>query len=242
MKIIENLNICKIFKDLLNFLFPRYCVMCGERLAEGEDYICVSCIRHLPLTRSHLKDDNPIERLFWYQLPVVRATSYAFYEGASFRRMVYKFKYFDSPKLGTFLGRMMAVNLLKDNFFEGIDMIIPVPLSKRKLLKRGYNQCLYLAQGVSEVTGIPIDTTSVIRCVDNLAQASLSHDSQRRQENVEGIFRLCCSENVDGKHVLVIDDIITTGSTILSCCKEIASQGNVRISILSLAYAGEKFL
>lgn len=229
-----------ILKDIINFVFPRYCVMCGDRLGTEEEYICVACRRHLPLTRSHLRRDNPIERLFWYQLPIERATSFLLYDGAAFRKIVYRFKYFDSPKLGTFLGKMMATSLAKDNFFDGVDVLIPVPLSRKKLLKRGYNQCLYIAQGVSEVTGIPVDTSSVERKSDNNpAQATLSHE--RRKENVANVFRLCRPEAVEGKHVMVIDDIITTGSTIMSCCREIASQGNVRISILSLAYAGEKF-
>lgn len=228
------------FKDIVDFALPRFCVMCGERLTSQERCICLNCLRHLPLTNSHLHPENEIEKLFWFHLPIVRASSFLFYEGEGVRNMIHLFKYKSRPDIGQYLATLMAQEYQKSGFFDTMDVVVPVPLHWKKQFQRGYNQCHYIAQGIHDITGIPVEKHAVRRIKNNKSQAKL-HIS-KRQENVKSIFRVVRPERLQGKHVLLIDDILTTGTTILSCAQEIAKLPNTRISIVSLAYAGEKFM
>lgn len=228
-----------IFTDIVNLLFPRYCAMCGERLGTQEHHLCVNCLRALPYTHSDVIAENPIEKLFWYHLPIEKAASYFFYLGVQTRSTIHSLKYFDNPTIGSYLARMMTEEYKSSGFFEGVDVIVPVPLYRRKKRKRGYNQCDYIARGISSVTGIPVETKAVSRVVDNPTQTHLN--TYERKENVEGIFRLDRPELLRGRHVLIVDDVITTGSTILSLGREVVKAGEVRISVVSLGYAGEFF-
>ena len=134
----------------------------------------------------------------------------------------------------------MAEEIKESGFFDGMNLIVPIPLHPRRLRKRGYNQCDYIAKGISEETGIPIGKDIVRRIVDNSSQTHLLE--MGRKENVVGIFQLVHPEKVRGKHILLIDDVITTGATSISCGQELAKAGNVKISVVSMAYAGKKFL
>ena len=129
-----------------------------------------------------------------------------------------------------------ATELMERGFFEGIDLIIPVPLSKKKRRARGYNQCDYIAEGLSQVTGIAIDTTSVIRHIANETQTHKQREA--RWKNVEDVFSVASAKNLKGKHILLIDDVLTTGATLSSCGKSIlATVPDVRLSIFTLACA-----
>lgn len=231
---------CGWLVDAFNVLFPETCLICENRLNKGEKFICSLCFQNLPFTEFHGKRGNVTERLFWYVLPIERANSYIYYNvGSEGRKPILWLKYFDLPEVGVFLGRIMARDLIDSDFFDGIDMIIPLPLSKSRLKKRGYNQSRKLAEGVSQITGLPINDKVVVRVVDNPTQTKLTH--KQRIDNVEGIFRLMNPDEVAGKHVLLIDDVVTTNATLTSCGKEILKAGNVRISILTLGIAGSHF-
>ena len=135
------------------------------------------------------------------------------------------------------MGRAMAADLADSDFFDGVDLILPLPLSRRREKRRGYNQSTELARGVSEITGLPVDTSSVARTVDNPTQTHLT--GQERQANVAGIFRLLRPEALRGRHVLLVDDVLTTGASLISCGQTIAAAGGVRLSVLTLALAGD---
>lgn len=228
-----------IMSDILDFLLPRHCELCGTRLSKDEKRICLSCIDELPRTNAHLMKENPIEKLFWTQFPIERATSFFFYDSQSVRNAIYDLKYYQNPDLGEEITRLMATELKEAGFFEGMDVVIPLPLHWKRKIKRGYNQSWYIAKGVSRVTGLPIDTKSVKRIVNNVSQTRMIHSE--RKHNVEGVFRLVHPELLKGKHVLLIDDVITTGSTTVSCAQELAKAGDVKISVLSMGFAGVKF-
>jgi len=118
--------------SFLSLLFPRCCVVCGRPLAKGEECICTECNINLPRTNYHLRKDNPVERLFWGQIPLERATSFFFYEkGSDFRLILHRLKYGGQKEIGAIMGRYMAAELLSSNFFQGIDVIIPIPLHKK---------------------------------------------------------------------------------------------------------------
>ncbi|MDO4929896.1 MAG: ComF family protein [Bacteroidales bacterium] len=225
-------------RDALRLLLPSYCMICGRRLDRHEEYVCTKCFNDLPFTRLHGEPGNVVERLFWAMLPIRRANALLHYQTEGDTRYIFfQLKYYNRPRVGRFFGRIMARDLLDTDFFDTVDVIIPLPLHAKKERKRGYNQSLLLAQGISEVTGLPIDTTAIVRWVDNPTQTQLT--PEERRENVQGIFHLAHPERVANRHVLLVDDVLTTNATLLSCGRELVRAGGVSISILTLGLAGQ---
>ena len=179
--------------------------------------------------------------MFWGHIPIERATALFFFTGSNTRNAIHRLKYRTSPHIGEYLGQVLAEEISESSFFEGIDAIVPIPLAKGRLLKRKYNQCDWIANGISKQTGIPVVRNAVKRVRNNKTQTRLS--VEERWENVEGIFQLHNPESIAGKHVLLIDDVITTGATVISCAQTLMKAGgNVRFSVVALAMAGEKKL
>lgn len=220
-----------------SLLFPRCCVVCGSPLARGEECLCTSCNINLPRTGFHLRKDNPVECLFWGRIPgLKRASSFLFYrKGSDFRRILHLLKYGGCKELGEVMGRYMAAELSPGGFFDSVDMIIPVPLHRKKQRLRGYNQSEWIARGIASVTGIPLYTECMIREKNTETQTRKS--TFERWENVEGIFRLCDTVHFEGKHVLLVDDVLTTGATTVACASAFAGVDGIRISVLTLAVA-----
>ncbi|WP_025073701.1 ComF family protein [Bacteroides faecichinchillae] len=222
--------------SFLSLLFPRCCLVCGRPLAKGEECICTMCNINLPRTNYHLQEDNPVEQLFWGKVPLERATSFFFYrKGSDFRQILHQLKYGGRKELGATMGRYMASELLPSGFFKGIDVIIPVPLHKKKQQLRGYNQSEWIVRGIAAVTGISVNTESIIRRKNTETQTRKS--TFERWENVDGIFELHSSEHLPGKHVLIVDDVLTTGATTVACASALMEVQGIRISILTLAVA-----
>ena len=213
------------------------CVVCGHRLTVSEEYLCTKCNFHLPRTNFHKNPyENMMAKLFWAQIPIERATGFYFYEPhAETARIIYQLKYEDQPEIGEVMGRMMAKEIKGSGFFDGIDGIVPVPLAKGRQHQRGYNQSMEIAKGVSEVTGLPIYDKVVKRIYFKSSQTNLGRWA--RQENVEKVFELIDDAKIYGKHLLVIDDVVTTGATIIACSKELVKAGDVKVSVLSLGFA-----
>lgn len=222
--------------SFISLLFPRCCVVCGRSLAKGEECICAMCNINLPRTNYHLQKDNQVEQLFWGKIPLERATSFFFYrKGSDFRQILHQLKYGGQKEIGAIMGRYMASELSASGFFQGIDVIIPVPLHKRKQRIRGYNQSEWIARGISAVTGICIDTEVIVRQKHTETQTRKS--AFERWENVDGIFELHHAESLKGKHLLVVDDVLTTGATTVACASRLVEIEGVRISVLTLAVA-----
>lgn len=173
----------------------------------------------------------------WFPSRIEKGISFFHYTPHSpHSRILFELKYHNHPEVGKTMGRMMAEELKATNFFNGIDLIVPIPLSRKKERQRGYNQSDWIAWGISEATGIPTDTTSVVRTKSNPSQTTLDH--RQRRENVRDIFAVRHPESLEGRHILLVDDVITTGATMLSCAETIARACRVRFSVLSLAWAG----
>ena len=225
------------WRRLLDLISPRLCVVCGHRLSVTEEAICSKCNFHLPRTGFHLNAyENEMARLFWAQVPIERATAFFYYEPhAQTANIIYELKYKNRPDIGIIIGRMLAKEVQTAGFFDGIDEIIAVPLAKKRQQQRDYNQSEEIAQGVSEITGLPILKKAVRRTVFEGSQTNKGRWA--RQENVEKVFELIDSEAVCGKHLLLVDDVVTTGATCIACAKALCQAGNVRISILSLGFA-----
>ncbi|WP_321478670.1 ComF family protein [uncultured Bacteroides sp.] len=224
-------------KSIFALFFPRCCVVCGNPLLDAEEVLCVKCNMDMPRTGYHFFPENPAERLFWGKIRIERATSFFFYlKGSDYKNILYDLKYRGNKKLGETMGRFIATELCCSHFFEGIDVIIPVPLHPDKKIKRGYNQSDWIAKGVAAVSGISVNLAAVTRIKDTETQTKKTNFE--RWENVSGIFELISSPSCfEGKHILIIDDVLTTGATIIACASAFNGISNLRVSVLTLAMA-----
>ena len=220
----------------MDLISPRLCVVCGNRLAVTEETLCSKCYLHLP--RTDFANDlyeNVMAKLFWGQIKLEKATALFYYEPhAETARILYELKYKNHPEIGVVMGRMMAKELMKSGLFEDIDALVPVPLAKKRERERGYNQSLELAKGVSEVTGLPIANLVIRRT--KFVGSQTKRGRWERNENVEHVFELV-DDNISDQHLLLIDDVVTTGATVIACAKEMQKASNVKISVLALGFA-----
>lgn len=224
--------------DIWELFFPRYCAVCGKRLSSGEECLCLKCLTFLPRTQFHLLADNEMEKALWGKVPLGRASAYLYYaKGGDVRKVLYELKYYGNPKVGHFMGRCMASELMPSGFFRGIDFIVPVPLHVRKLKQRGYNQSERLAEGISKVTGIPVLDGLLVR--EQYTETQTRKGSYERWMNVKDVFGCVEAERLEGKHILLVDDVFTTGATMVACADALAGIEGLRISVLTLAIAGE---
>lgn len=235
---------------MLNFLFPRYCWICGDRLSVSEQHLCSRCLIDLPRTNFHLRQDNPMEMLFWGCFNIVHAAAFFYYhQNTPTSEILYLLKYRNCPGIGEYMGEIYAqeIRLSEENsqcsFFSDIDYIIPLPLNSKKLKLRGYNQCDAICRGLTKVTKIPVLYDVVERVIANSTQTKKSR--VERELNVEQIFRLTGMEEkralLIGKHVLLVDDVCTTGSTLKSFASVFNEIPDIRISILTLGLTSPVF-
>jgi len=225
-----------ILSEIVNLFFPRVCEVCGNGLVQGETIICIGCYINLPRTDYHIQPENKTAYLLAGRIPFKRASSYFYYTKQSdYTNIIHALKYNGKQKNGVYFGELFGHELKECGFCEGIDCIIPVPLHKKRFRERGYNQSLCIAKGISKATGIAIYDTSVTRIVYNRTQTKKT--KIERFENVEDIFQLEENHLLTNKHVLLVDDIITTGATIESLALALETVEGIEISIASLAIA-----
>ena len=174
-------------------------------------------------------------KTFWARFPIERAAALFYYEtGSKVSRPIQLLKYFNRPDLGEELGRFVAHEFQEKEFFEGISYIIPIPLTKERLKKRGYNQSEMIAKGISKVISIPVRTNVIAR--KKFASSQTKNDRLERMMNVEDAFILQNTDQLEGKHILIVDDIVTTGSTVAACGRELGKIRDIKISVLSIGY------
>ncbi|MBO7418862.1 MAG: ComF family protein [Bacteroidaceae bacterium] len=222
--------------SLKDWLFPHYCNICGNRLPKEGQVLCQSCLSKMPRTKYHTWPDNRMARQFWGKFPMERAAAWFFYsQGSSYAHIIHLFKYKGRKQLAIDVGRMMAIEMLSSGFFEGIDCIIPVPLHNKRQRERGYNQSELLAYGVSSVTHIPVvcDAVERIRYTETQTQRS----SKERFENMQNVFRSRKGEPLVGKHILLVDDVMTTSATLTACADALQVVPGIRVSFLTVAIA-----
>lgn len=227
------MNLPSLLRDLSEVLLPRRCHICDCTLAESEQYICTSCLSKLPRTLYHRRPGNPMEMRFAGLFPFERATGYFHYSRHSdIAVLIQDFKYRKFRDLGRWLGATVATELYTTGFLSDIDCIVPVPMHYLKKARRGYNPPEQIAIGISRVTDIPV-------C--NSLRARRSHRTQtrlsfeERRINVDDIFQVTDTHELEGKHILLIDDICTTGATLTSAAETIlASAPTARLSLFTL--------
>lgn len=225
---------------LLDLTNPRACAVCGERLGAEETLFCTVCLLHLPLTDFLTQpDDNPMTQMFWGRLPVEKAYALMYYTAhATSSYPVYKLKYLNAPEIGVELGRYVGKRLCKAGFFSDIDALVPVPLTRQHQRKRGYNQSQMIAEGIAEESQLPIWNHVVRRKSFNSSQTNKGR--LERAANVEGTFELIDTDKMKGAHVLIVDDVVTTGATVCSLGKEMRKAEDIRISLVSIGFANEQ--
>lgn len=224
-------------KGLGQLFFPHVCASCQRNMAKNEEIICTVCEWKLPYTKFHQIEENTIEKRFWGRVPIERASSFLFFEkGSNTQKLISLLKYQNRQDVGTKLGKLYAQQLLNDNAtILNIDAIVPIPLHIEKQKKRGYNQSDSIAFAMGEVLKVPVLTHSVVRIKNNITQTGKSRKD--RWDNVEKIFEVKQPEKLKGKHILLIDDVVTTGATIEACAAEILEIPNTKVSIVTLACA-----
>lgn len=225
------------WRRLLDLISPRLCVVCGHRLSVSEEIICTKCHFHLPRTGFHrMAYENEMAKLFWGLVPIERATAFFYYEAHSqTANILYELKYKNHPEIGELMGRVLAKEIQPSGFFDEIDGIVPVPLAKNRLRQRGYNQSQEIARGVSEVTGLPVFNHVVRRTTYKGSQTSKGR--WERNENVEKVFEISDKTIIQGLHLLIIDDVVTTGATVIACAKELLKASDIKLSVLALGFA-----
>jgi ComF family protein len=225
-----------LWDDFLSLLFPRICHGCGNHLVRNETLICTECYILIPRTDYHLKADNPVARIFWGRCTLERAAAFSYYTRDSrIRKLIHQLKYNGLGEIGSELGRIYGSILKSSDFLDGIDLIIPVPLHASKRRKRGYNQCDLIADGLSQSTGIPSEKSLLVRINPTKTQTTKSRYD--RWTNVKDTFMLTDKERLYERHVLLVDDVITTGSTIEACTVAIQKEANVKVSVAALAFS-----
>jgi len=224
----------KYLDGFVSLFYPKTCITCGNVLAGREGTLCVACMSSLPETGYHNEGRNPVEELFYGRLQTEKVMALLFFDkGSRYRKLLYQLKYHDKPEIGIFLGRLIGSRLSET--FTDYDLVIPIPLHKTRLRKRGYNQSALIAQGIAEILHIPVREDLLIRKIFNPTQTRKGR--YQRWENVEGIFDCPETRPLENKHVLLVDDVITTGSTLEAAGSCMVNIPGIRISIAAVAYA-----
>ena len=222
---------------LIGLFYPSICAACGNTLFKWEHIVCTRCKAFLPKTGYELNEDNPLARMFYgkVQLKAVTACFFFSKEG-KVQHLIHELKYKSNTDAGVFLGQELGKCIKKAPLFQGIDYLIPVPLHPKREKERGYNQSLMIARGISEVTDISIGENYLVRSVNTATQTHKS--KEERWKNVKDIFEVRHTEQLQGKYVLLVDDVLTTGATLEACALKLEAIPEITISCATAACAG----
>ncbi|NTW23260.1 MAG: ComF family protein [Lentimicrobium sp.] len=222
--------------DIISLFYPRVCLACGNTLFRNEEILCFSCLYHLPKTNFHFEEDNPVARQFWGKINFASAAScYYFTKGSKVQHLIHQLKYKGYKEIGAYIGKLYGPELMKSPGFNSVTSVIPVPLHPRKETKRGFNQAEWFAKGLAASMKIELDRTTLIRATSSETQTRKSRFN--RWENVKEIFRVEDIGRQAGKHVLLVDDVITTGSTLEAAGHSLLQIPGIKISVASIACA-----
>jgi ComF family protein len=222
--------------DLIGLIYPHTCAGCGQKLLKGEQEICLACLLEIPQTHFHLDPHNPVWKLFRGRVSIGIAASYLYFDkGSRVQSILHAIKYKGNQNLARQLGMLYGHVLSRDNVLNGIDYLIPIPLHPLKLKTRGYNQSEVWGEGLAASTGIPLLNNNLYRTENTASQTRKSRIG--RWENVKDIFALQRPEEIRSKHVVLLDDVVTTGSTLESAAQCLLDGGAAQVNILTLACA-----
>ncbi len=223
--------------DVFCLFYPNLCTGCGQPLLRGESVICALCRFHLPKTYFHNDPDNPLARAFWGRVMLEAAASYVYFQkGGIIQQLLHQLKYKNRPEIAVQLGMCYGAELNLADHFRDCGLIIPVPLHPAKQRKRGYNQSLVFAEGLAMRMKARPETRCLYRRVDSKTQTRKARYD--RWENVENIFAVKNPERLRDMHILLVDDVVTTGATLEACAQALLEIPGIKVSVATIAYAG----
>jgi ComF family protein len=229
------IKLSSYFNDFTHLFFPHVCEGCGTDVLSSESLLCPECFVNLPETNFIKESNNPVEKIFYGRLKVETAGS-AFYftKHSLLQHLIFQLKYRNNKEAGFYLGRLLAYQLMHTTRFDDADVIVPMPLNPRKERRRGYNQAAMIAEGLASVWKRPVVKDAVQRLV--FTETQTHKDRISRWQTMEGVFAASNREAIKDKHILLIDDIVTTGATLEACGEKILQVPNTKLSIITAAY------
>lgn len=227
-----------IWTDLISLFYPNLCAACGEQAPPHGEVICISCLYKLPKTGFHLQKENAFTARFWGRLPLeTGAALFFFAKGSRTQELIHRLKYKNRQEIGVQMGKLYGTELQESEEFRQVDLIVPVPLHPKKEWARGYNQSALFARGLSESLKKPWLRNGLQRKV--YAESQTQKSRTERLENIAQAFSVGDVAAIQGKHVLLVDDVLTTGATLEACGLRLLEVPEVRISMATLAITME---
>ena len=228
-----------LFQYLQNFselLYPKLCGGCGNHLYENEEVVCVYCRASMPLSGECDFENNASEKLFWGKVTITAAASFLFFQKkSSTQHLLHQLKYQQKENIGEWLGEQFAYSLQSKGRFAAVEIIIPIPLHPSRIKFRGYNQCDAIARGMASVLQIPIVNGVLIRNV--ATQSQTKKNRFQRFENMNSVFSLAQASAIKGKNILLLDDVLTTGATLISAAQVLQQAGSNKLFVGAIAKA-----
>lgn len=223
------------FDDIINLIYPKICAGCGTDLLSTHSFLCLDCINGMPFTDFYLHRENPVEKIFRGRIPVVTACALVYFtKQSAVQQLLHRLKYKGGKKAGEYIGRMMGANLKTCPWLSDVDGLVPLPLNIKKERRRGYNQAEVICSGISEEMHVPIFNNIVQRTRYSETQTRKSR--MERWSNIESKFEMTKDTDISNRHLLLVDDVVTTGATLESCGRELLKQEGVKLSIATFAY------
>jgi ComF family protein len=220
--------------DLFGLFFPNVCVACGRTLNRQEEILCTSCLYKLPKTGFHMHAENLVAETFWGRVELHSAASFLFFsKKGKVQKLMHVLKYKGRKEVGVYLGRLFGTDLKESPLFNTVEMIVPVPLHPKKQRKRGFNQSVMIARGIGEALGVPVSVDNLIRTAYTSSQTKKSRYD--RWQNVKGVFSVQDPELFRNKHLLIVDDVLTTGATMEACVHPLLEIPGTKVSVATLA-------
>lgn len=223
-----------MFKNLFNLFFPKVCLACSNFLSDNEEYVCTDCRHSLPVTNYHFNDSEQVKKVFYGRVKLENATSLLrFQQKGIVQQLMHNLKYKGHEEIGLFLGSWLGEELKSSKLFKNIDVVIPVPLHKKKFKQRGYNQVSEFARQLAHNLDADYLEDILVKITNTSSQVQKSR--RARWDSSREIFSVRNQNRIKGKHILLVDDIITTGATIEACSNQLLKSKNIKISIASMA-------
>ena len=225
-----------LLADTIHLFYPHNCTGCASDLLPKNELLCARCLHQLPHTGFENEKNNPVENIFIGRIPLHAAYSeFYFSKGQLIQHLIHQLKYKKDKEIGFYLGEIMGLHLLKSERFKNIDYLIPLPLYPDKEFKRGYNQAEVICDGISKGLQVPVQSKNIIR--HRFTETQTKKHRTERWKNVSGSFAIKDENKLINKHILLVDDVITTGATLEACCEILKKISGIKISIATLAFA-----
>jgi ComF family protein len=223
-------------KDFISLIYPHLCASCGKTLHRHENCICSFCKISFPETNYHKYQDNPITKIFWGRAEIYSAAAFCYFrKGDNMQQIMHQLKYNGNWRVGQEMGKLYGEILKEADLFKEAKVLVPVPLHRKRKRKRGYNQAEVIANGLSVAMHIPVDAGTLVRGKANETQTRKTH--YERWKNVDSIFEITNMNAFKNKHIIVVDDVITTGSTMEACVQSLLQVEGIKVSVVTLACA-----